>query len=104
MIFRFSLTGSAVAQTAINRCGYATFRDPNTGETSYVRRLGAYFYPRYHLYLQRVEGATAVCSLHLDMKKPTYLKGRAHSGEYDGELITREIARMLAVIRSAAAH
>ncbi len=81
-------------QMFINRCGYATFRDPNTGETSYVRRLGAYFYPRFHLYLQKLEGRELFFTLHLDMKQPTYIPGRAHSGEYEGPQVEQEVQRI----------
>ena len=78
----------------IRRAGYAEFRDPNTGDTSYVRRLhqGA-FYPRFHVYLkERAEGAGI--SLHLDQKKPSYGVGHAHSGEYDGATVEREADRI----------
>lgn len=88
-------------QTLINRCGYATFRDPNTGETSYVRRLGSYFYPRFHIYIQKIDENGVHLSLHLDMKQPTYIRGHAHSGEYDGEQVQREGERIRALAHMA---
>ncbi|MFH1171631.1 MAG: hypothetical protein V1778_03775 [bacterium] len=103
MKFSLLLPSTTTVQTALNRCGYATFRDPNTGETSYVRRFGQYFYPRFHLYVQAVTATEAQCSLHLDMKQPTYIRGHAHSGEYDGENVENEIRRILDVCASAEA-
>lgn len=100
MKFTLPIPEGHTAQTAINRCGYATFRDPNTGETSYVRRLGAYFYPRFHVYIQSSTTTEAQLSLHIDMKQPSYLPGRTHSGEYDGEQVIAEIRRILDTAKS----
>ena len=100
MKFRLPLPKDVNAQSALNRCGYATFLDPNTGETSYVRRMGSYFYPRFHVYIQSVQEGEAQISLHLDMKQPTYIRGRAHSGEYDGENVVNEIRRILELVRA----
>ncbi|MBP9748738.1 hypothetical protein KBD18_00890 [Patescibacteria group bacterium] len=82
----------------IRRAGYAEFRDPNTGETSYVRRLqSGVFYPRFHVYLKdRQEGV--VISLHLDQKKPSYGQGHAHSGEYEGATVVQEMDRIRTTI------
>ncbi|TAL19293.1 hypothetical protein EPN90_03955 [Patescibacteria group bacterium] len=78
----------------IRRAGYAEFRDPNTGEFSYVRRLQpGVFYPRFHVYLKDRDNGLVV-SLHLDQKKPSYGVGHAHSGEYDGVVVEREGERV----------
>ncbi|MBI3956786.1 MAG: hypothetical protein HY340_02250 [Candidatus Kerfeldbacteria bacterium] len=97
MKFTLKLPPDQNAPVVLNRAGYATFRDPNTGQTSYVKRLGDYFYPRFHLYVQSANTAQAICSLHLDMKQPSYTGSRAHSGEYDGEQVVNEIKRILGV-------
>jgi len=87
----------------IRRAGFAEFRDPNTGETSYVRRLSpSGFYPRFHVYLKDKDGGFVV-SLHLDQKKPSYGVGHAHSGEYDGVTVEREAERIRQAIASRAA-
>lgn len=77
----------------LRRAGYTEFRDPRTGETSYVRRLGTNFYPRFHLYLQS-EGAELRLNLHLDQKQPSYGSYTKHSGEYDGPVVEAEAARI----------
>lgn len=81
----------------IRRCGYAEFRDPRTGETSYVRRLSNNFYPRFHIYLE-TKGEGVVVDLHLDQKKPSYEGFSAHNGEYDGEVVEREMERIKIVV------
>ena len=76
------------------RAGYHEFGDPNTGKTSYVRRLGNNFYPRLHAYLEEKSGRIAI-SLHLDQKQPSYGGGsHAHSREYDGPVVEGEISRL----------
>lgn len=94
MMFMVTLPAEANLRVAINRCGYATFRDPATRETSFVRRLGSYFYPRFHLYVQIVKDHEAQLSLHIDMKQPSYQPGRAHSGVYEGPGVAAEVERL----------
>ena len=73
-------------------CGYAFDRE--TGEeSSCMRRLSGYDYPRYHAYVKK-DGAALVINLHIDQKKPSYGGSRAHSGEYDGDLVEREMERI----------
>ena len=62
-------------------------------ESSFVRRLSAAGYPRFHVYL-KVSGGNLEINLHLDQKKPIYKGATAHSGEYDGELVENEAERI----------
>ncbi len=78
---------------AIQRCGYAQFRDPRTGEFSFTRRLGNGFYPRFHLYVDE-RADRLVLKLHLDQKRPSYGTGHAHSGEYEGSTVEQEANRI----------
>lgn len=75
----------------IRRCGYG--RMPSRGEVSYFRRLQATPYPRFHIYFKE-EGDKAVINLHLDQKQPIYEGVKAHSGEYEGEVVEREAERI----------
>lgn len=77
----------------MQRAGYAEFRDPNTGETSYTRRLGTHFYPRFHVYIEEQNNGLRV-NLHLDQKQPSYPGFRKHSGEYDGATVEAEMERL----------
>lgn len=77
----------------LQRCGYAAFTDPQTLQSSFTRRLSRDFYPRFHVYLNMVDGSQ-VLNLHLDQKKPSYPGAHAHSGEYDGETVQREANRL----------
>ena len=70
-------------------------------EISIVRQMGRNDYPRFHLYIKennrpidRSMGLSFIFNLHLDQKKPSYKGSRAHSGEYDGELVEGEAKRI----------
>ncbi len=72
----------------------------NTGQTSYMRMLGSgTLYPRFHAYLEVYEGGFQV-NIHLDQRQPSYKGTSAHGGEYEGEVVEREGARVFAMITS----
>lgn len=89
--------GEYPPRVLLQRAGYHEFQDPRTGETSYVRRLGAYFYPRFHVYFT-IEQNQLVISLHLDQKQASYTGQRKHSGEYSGPLVEEEADRIYQII------
>jgi hypothetical protein len=94
VIIRLPYAGQPV-ENVLRQIGYAPFVDPNTGEQSFVRRLGTYFYPRFHVYVETGNGELRV-SLHLDQKKPSYPGFRKHSGEYGGPTVEAEADRIYA--------
>ena len=91
-------------------CGYAFDREIGpvkpTGhgagaEASCMRRVSGYDYPRYHAYIHtektndyKLKTKNLIINLHIDQKKPSYGTTAAHSGEYDGELVEREMKRI----------
>ncbi|MFA5029437.1 MAG: hypothetical protein WC518_01645 [Patescibacteria group bacterium] len=77
----------------LRRSGYGLMTNRKTGEQSFVRRLGNNSYPRFHAYLK-----DGFINLHLDQKQPSYSGVKAHSGEYEGEVITKEANRIKEVI------
>ena len=86
-------------RNVLRRCGYAEINDRHSGKTSYVRRLGAYFYPRFHLYIDQTEDKI-IMNLHLDQKKASYKGQTAHSGEYDEDLVQEEAGRIKNILKS----
>ncbi len=81
----------------IRRCGYIDLVDHRTGKVSFVRRLGPYFYPRFHIYIIE-EDKKVKYLLHLDQKRSSYEGTPAHSAEYDGEAVNREAERIKEII------
>jgi len=74
----------------IRRAGYGQVNDRRAAESSYSRRLGSGFYPRFHVY---INGDTL--NLHLDQKQASYEGYSAHSGEYDGDTVEKEAQRII---------
>ncbi len=78
----------------LRRAGYAVFRDPNTSETSYTRKLSRDYYPRFHIYVTKDTMGELELNLHLDQKHASYKGQKAHSGEYDSDLVKQETERI----------
>ncbi|TSC88779.1 MAG: hypothetical protein G01um10143_836 [Parcubacteria group bacterium Gr01-1014_3] len=74
-------------------------QDPKTKEWRFYRSLSQNLYPRFHIYgfLDKAK-SIAQLSLHLDQKAPVYQGSSAHSGEYEGEIIEKEVTRIKGAI------
>lgn len=86
------------ALEVLRKAGYSYFRDPQSGEESFVARLTPEYYPRFHLYVEN-DGRQVIFNVHLDQKKPSYGNETMHSGEYDGPIIERELSRIDSWVR-----
>ncbi len=79
----------------LRSCGY---RLHPKYEDSYIRPVSRQgFYPRWHLYLEEKDGIY-IFKLHLDQKRTSYQGQRAHSGDYDEEIIKEEAKRIISLI------
>ncbi|MDD2646675.1 MAG: hypothetical protein PHV78_00140 [Patescibacteria group bacterium] len=87
----------AEAIVKLKRCGYAEFKDPISHQTSFVRRLRGFFYPRFHIYIEQ-KADQIIYNLHLDQKKPSYDGAHAHNGEYSGAVVEQEAERLKQMI------
>lgn len=77
----------------LRRLGYAPYTN-RQGESSYVRRISGYEFPRFHLYIQNVGVGEMTCSVHIDQKAPVMKGATAHAGDYDSPEVTAEIRRL----------
>lgn len=91
---KFTLVTTQSSYNLLRRAGYAPFSDPKTNGTSYTRRLGSNFYPRFHIYINKEEGSGLELNLHLDQKHASYAGQNAHSGEYNGDILRQEADRI----------
>ncbi len=82
------------------RAGYTEFNDPNTGKSSYTKRLSYDYYPRFHLYIEADKDNRRFFNLHLDQKKPSYAGSSAHNAEYDTEIVNQEAGRLQGLIKN----
>jgi hypothetical protein len=83
----------------LRKAGYSPFKDPQSGDESFIIRLTSEFYPRFHLYAEKSGEGTSL-SLHLDQKKPSYGTGNMHGGEYEGPAIEKEFDRINSWVKS----
>lgn len=83
----------------IRKIGYKYWgKDEGNGEYNFIRPLEKRSYPRFHLYL-KIEDEDWILNLHLDQKKPSYNGVPAHSGEYDGEVVEKEVKRIKEILK-----
>ena len=85
---RIILKPSQNLYTLMRKLGY----HPKKRE-SFVRRLTASDYPRFHIYLKTKNDKTII-NLHLDQKKPIYKGSPAHAGEYNSRVVKQEAERI----------
>jgi len=78
--------------------GYS-YRGVVEGDMSFIKRVGYNEYPHYHIYVKDL-GKEILLNMHLDQKRPSYSGASAHSGEYNGDLVEREMERVKEVIKS----
>ncbi len=87
-----------IPKQLLRKCQYHEFLDPNTRQLSYARPLqSSMLYPRFHIYVER-SAQGFIINLHLDQKKPSYQGTSAHAGEYDGEVVEAEAARITHIL------
>ncbi len=75
---------------------YFRGEDKEKSELSFVRPPKGY--PRFHIYL-KPGNKNLIFDLHLDQKRPIYKGATAHSGEYDGELVEKEVERVKQILQ-----
>ncbi len=98
MRFVIQKTGENLLGLA-RKAGYIPQKSTDSGEMAFIRPIQRDF-PRFHLYVKEVpEGFNF--NLHLDQKKPSYGRETAHSGEYEGELVSAESARIKQLLTKA---
>jgi hypothetical protein len=78
--------------------GYS-YRGVVEGDMSFIKRVGYNEYPHYHIYAKDL-GKEISLNMHLDQKRPSYSGASAHSGEYNGDLVEKEMERVKEVIKS----
>lgn len=88
-----SKTALSNPEFSLRRAGYAIHIDRRTREISFIRRLDRDLFPRFHLYV-RDNKEDWLLNLHLDQRAPVYAGVTAHSGEYDGVVVEKEMGRI----------
>ena len=81
------------------RLGYKPWRNPKTGQKSFIRRTGASFYPRFHLLIKPSKKAVeTIFDLHFDARRPMHKKGVRSFEDFESPVVQKEAKRISAEI------
>lgn len=87
------------SRNLMRRAGYGEQRT-HSGQISFVKRVTGERFPRYHAYVEDISNGGIQVNLHVDQKEASYEGSSAHSGEYEGVLVEREMQRITQLITS----
>ncbi|HHX58806.1 MAG TPA: hypothetical protein GX706_03500 [Candidatus Moranbacteria bacterium] len=82
----------------VRRAGYFRIFDSKTGHESFIRKLTADRYPRFHLYLME-EDDEIIFDLHLDQRATRYEGQTAHNADYESEEVRTELTRIYSIVK-----
>jgi hypothetical protein len=77
----------------LREAGYIPIHDRRSGKQSYVYRLSANRYPRFHVYVEEETDNSLKLHLHMDTREHGWGE-RLHDTEYEGENVKRESDRL----------
>ena len=69
------------------------------GKVGFVRRTGNLPFPRFHIYLEPKNPVGLFLSIHFDAKRESYLPGRTHALEVEGEVLNNEARRIYSILK-----
>lgn len=92
MKIQFDNVPSLQPRVLMRKAGYGE-KVTKQGKVSYIRRLRAAEFPRFHAYVDTKAKGFQV-NLHLDQKGACYTGTSSHSGEYEGDVVDEEAKRM----------
>ena len=82
----------------MRKAGYTYIFDRISQHGSFIRKLTAERYPRFHLYITENKQGI-IFDLHLDQAKPRYREQKAHRADYESEEVKTELTRVYHVIK-----
>lgn len=78
----------------MRKIGYIPWRDPRSGQTAYIRRMGASYYPRFHARPQYDQNNNFILDLHFDWRRPMHKIGIKSTEGQESDVVQQEIARI----------
>ena len=86
---------------AMRTCGYKPWRNPKTGEQSFIKRTGAGFYPRFHCLMFQDREANVIIDLHFDKIRPMHKIGVRSYEDHESLVVQNEAERIAAILGGA---
>lgn len=78
----------------MRRLGYKPWYDPRTRKEAFIRRTGASFYPRFHVFCFYTSDNKLIVDLHFDARRPMHTKGVRSFEDEESSVVREEAARI----------
>ena len=82
----------------MRRLGYKPWRDPRSGQHSFIKRLGASYYPRFHAHSKYDQNNNLMIDLHFDWRRPMHKRGVKSTEGEESEVVQKEVERIKSII------
>ena len=99
MKFRLINNLSHSTEYILRRAGYLYIFDKISQQGSFVRKLTAERYPRFHLYVSEND-KEIIFDLHLDQAAVRYENQTAHKADYESEKVKAELTKIYHTVSS----
>lgn len=90
--------GQKNPRNIMRKAGYKPWRNPKTGQESYIRRTGASFYPRFHVLIKYGADYSVVLDLHFDARRPMHKKGIRSYEDKESPVVREEAERIKSLV------
>lgn len=80
-------------RNVMRSAGYKPWRNPMTGQESYIKRTGASYYPRFHILLKQDDNGLVI-DLHFDARRPLHKKGVKSYEDSESPVVQAEAERV----------
>lgn len=86
--------GKVNPRNVMRSAGYKPWRNPRTGQESYIKRTGASFYPRFHMLIKQDAEKNIIFDLHFDKRRPMHKIGVRSYEDKESPVVQQEAARI----------
>lgn len=98
MLIRFNKQFTQSPLNLMRKIGYTPWRDPRSKQNSFIRHLGASYYPRFHAYPKYDQNNNFIIDLHFDWRRPMHKIGIKSTEGQESKAVQREIARIKSIL------
>jgi len=82
----------------MRRIGYKPWSDPRNRKEAFIRRTGAAFYPRFHIFCYYGNDNKLIVDLHFDARRPMHKQGIRSYEDEESEVVRNEAARISQIL------
>ncbi len=98
MIIKFNTKFTQNPLNLMRKIGYMPWRDPRSKTNSFIRHLGASYYPRFHAYPKIDQENNFMIDLHFDWRRPMHKIGIKSTEGQESEVVQKEVERIKSIL------